>query len=122
MPVPILAVACITVMHPTIEKVQLSTPEGRRQVLQNLGRKVDAGTLTYNELKGFDKRLKDYERRYEPLHARVLALGAIKDDEERRKAAEQLSKELREMKKEWDELWRGFDGIAARAKERQKGK
>jgi hypothetical protein len=122
MPVPILAVACITVMHPTIEKVLLSTPEGRRQVLQNLGRKVDAGTLTYNELKGFDKRFRDFQRRDDAVHARVLALGAIKDDEERRKAAEQLMKELREMKKERDELRRGLDEIAARAKKRPEGK
>jgi hypothetical protein len=115
----ILAVACVTVTLPTVERVQLSTPEGRLQVLQHLGRKVDAGTLTYNEIKAFDVRLNDFKKRDNAVHKRVLALATIKDDTERRKAAEQLKKELDALQKERVEFRRVWEEIARRAEERR---
>jgi hypothetical protein len=119
---PILAVACVTLTLPTVERVQLSTPEGRLQVLQHLGRKVDAGTLTHSEIKAFDARLNDFKKRDNAVHKRVLALAAIKDDTERRKAAEQLTKELDGLQKERAALRRVWEEIARRAEERNKKK
>lgn len=119
---PILAIASLTVMQPAIVKALLSTPEGRLQALQSLNRKYEAGTKTYKEIRSFDERYKTHMQRAKAVTARVLALREIKDDEERRKAAEELMKEVRAVKKESEALLREWDEIARRAKERNKSK